>query len=66
MMTDHMNKECTMPEQDPSAQWQQELNGNAVEPLLPGDKTIIGISLLTGLLLLEMLFIASRFFPLNH
>lgn len=55
-----------MSEQDPSAQWQQELNGSAVEPLLPGDKTIIGISLLTGLLLLEMLFIASRFFPLNH
>jgi hypothetical protein len=48
------------------SQLQQELNGSAVEPLLPSDKTIIGISLLTGLLLLEMLFIASRFFPLTH
>lgn len=43
----------------------QELNSAVVEPLLPIEKKLIGISLGTGLVLLALLIIANRYFPLG-
>ena len=41
-----------------------EIN-NQAEPLLPIEKKLIGWSLGTGLALLAILLIASRFFPIS-
>jgi hypothetical protein len=41
----------------------QELQNAAAEPLLPIEKKLIGWSLGTGLVLLVILVLASRYFP---
>lgn len=40
-----------------------DIQGNAPEPLLPVEKKLIGISLGTGIVLLVILAIVSRYLP---
>lgn len=42
----------------------QELAGQVHEPLLPVEKKLIAGSLITGVVLLVVLFVVNRYFPL--
>ncbi|MDB5774566.1 MAG: hypothetical protein JWP38_699 [Herbaspirillum sp.] len=44
---------------------QRELNKQAVEPLLPIEKKLIGWSLGIGIVLLVVLIIVNRYFPVT-
>ena len=48
-----------------STNLQDEANDNAVEPLLPVEKKLIGFSLGLGIVLLAILIALNQFFPIR-